>query len=249
MAQQKSILKIEGTVGGLTFYKMNGVHLVKEKGGVSAAKIASDPNFVRTRENNEEFGAAGSAGKFLRDSLRSLMLTTSDSLVTSRATTLMHSAMKLDTTNVRGKRTPAVGLTVAEGKALLQNFNFNNNAILGTVLHKTYSVDIPSGVITMPGLVPANDITAPTGTTHINISGAMANIDFSTGAADVEITNVVSLPDDATSTDVTLTPTAVAQGTGINLFLLKIEFFQQVNGNLYPLKNGSYNSLAIVAVA
>mgnify|MGYP007127515140 CR=1 FL=1 len=70
MANQKGIIKIEGTVGGMTFYKKDGQYLVKEKSSISADKIANDPAFARTRENNAEFGAAGTAGKLLRDALR-----------------------------------------------------------------------------------------------------------------------------------------------------------------------------------
>ena len=89
MASQKGILKIEGTMSGMTFYKKDGQYLVKEKSSISADKIANDPNFARTRENNAEFGAAGTSGKLLRDSLRSMMLNASDSLVTSRVTQIM----------------------------------------------------------------------------------------------------------------------------------------------------------------
>jgi len=49
MATQKGILKIEGTMGGMTFYKKDGQYLVKEKSSISADKIASDPAFARTR--------------------------------------------------------------------------------------------------------------------------------------------------------------------------------------------------------
>lgn len=57
-------------LGGMTFYKSQDGALVREKGGVSADKIANDPAFQRTRENGEEFGAAGIAGKVLRDAVR-----------------------------------------------------------------------------------------------------------------------------------------------------------------------------------
>lgn len=248
MAIQKSILKIEGTVGGLTFYKSGGVHLVKEKGGVSADKIANDPNFARTRENNEEFGATGSAGKALRDALRVLMLTASDSKVTSRVTSLMYNELKLDTSSIRGKRTPAVGLSLDEGKTLLNGFNFNDNAILGTVLYKSFSVDTSNGIISIIGLTPTTDIAYPSGATHVSFTSAMTNIDFTTGISDTKLSPVTNLVIDANTSDVSLVPTEVPVGSGLNLFLLKVEFFQEVNGIQYPLKNGAYNALAIVAV-
>lgn len=86
MARQKGILKIEGTVGGMTFYRTQDGHLVKEKSEISADKIANDPAFARTRENGEEFGSAASSGKFFRDALRNLMMNAADNRVTSRIT-------------------------------------------------------------------------------------------------------------------------------------------------------------------
>jgi hypothetical protein len=76
----------------------------------------------------------------------------------------------------------------------------------------------------------------------------MANLNFGTNIADVKLTNVVNLPIDGTSTAVTLTPTAVPTGTGVKVFLLKIEFFQIVNGTQYSLKNGAYNALRVIEV-
>lgn len=249
MALQKGILKIEGTMGGMTFYKKDGVHLVKEKSSIPADKIANDPKFARTRENNAEFGAAGISGKLLRDALRVMMLNASDNLVASRVTKLMMDEIKLDATGTRGQRKPATGLALATGKALLKGFNFNWNSLLSSSLFKPYTVNTTTGVITITGLIPATDIAYPTGATHISITGGMANINFATGVWAANITNVQNLAINSTATTVTLTPTAVPAGTGIKVHLLKLEFFQLLNGVQYALKNGSYNSLAIVEVA
>lgn len=70
MAQQKSILKLRGTIGGISFYKSKDGFLAREKGGVDASRIANDPGFARTRENGAEFGDSASAGKLLRDAVR-----------------------------------------------------------------------------------------------------------------------------------------------------------------------------------
>jgi hypothetical protein len=58
MAKLKGILKIEGTLQDMTFYKTQDGHLVKTKSGVSADRIANDPAFARTRENGTEFANA-----------------------------------------------------------------------------------------------------------------------------------------------------------------------------------------------
>ena len=248
MANQKGIIKIEGTMGGMTFYKKDGQFLVKEKSSISSDKIANDPAFVRTRENNAEFGAAGSAGKQLRDALRSLMLDASDTYIASRVTQLMMNELKLDTNSIRGSRLPANGLATDEGKALLDGFNFNANSVLSGVLFKSFELDEATGVITINELVPQKDIAYPKGATHISLTGAMASVDIANNQSELQVTNTQNMPIDLTANNIVLTPAAVTSGNGISLLLLKIEFFQLLNGVLYPLRNGSYNSLAIVNV-
>ncbi|MEO5944049.1 MAG: hypothetical protein ABIP30_10985, partial [Ferruginibacter sp.] len=96
MAKQKSIIKLEGTIGGITFYKSQDGYLAKEKGGVPADRIANDPNFQRTRENGAEFGRAGKAGKVLRNSMRALLQNASDRLLVGRLTKLMVKVIQMD---------------------------------------------------------------------------------------------------------------------------------------------------------
>jgi hypothetical protein len=139
-------------------------------------------------------------------------------------------------------------MAAAPAKALLKGFEFNKNALLGSILYKPWAVNTTTGVITIPGLIPVNDITFPAGATHISLTACFGNVHFATGIADVQLTNVVNLPIDGTPASVTLTPTAVPTGTGAKVFLLKIEFFQSVNGVQYSLKNGAYNALRVIEV-
>ena len=112
-----------------------------------------------------------------------------------------------------------------------------------------YTVVPLSGVINIPAFVPINDISYPSGATHISMKGAFANVDFTNESSAIEYSPVTNLPIDGTNTPVTLTPAGVPAGTGTKFFLLLIEFFQEVNGIQYSLKNGSYNVLNIVDAA
>ena len=62
MARQTGIIKLEGTIGDISFYKTRDGHLARTKGGVGGERIQNDPAFQRTRENGQEFGRAGAAG-------------------------------------------------------------------------------------------------------------------------------------------------------------------------------------------
>lgn len=249
MARLKGLLKIEGTLDEMTFYKTQDGHLVKTKGGVSADRIANDPNFQRTRENGAEFGSSASAGKLLRDAIRNLLMNTADNRVTSRLTQVMTNIKNLDITSARGERVVGVAIATPAAKALLKGFNFNINAILGAILFKPFTVNPVTGQIDINGLVPVNDIDYPSGATHMTVKGAWAKVDFTTGVFSVEQTNAVNLPIDGTVTNVSVLPAIPPIGPGTDIYLLSIEFYQEVNAVQYSLKNGSYNALSIVEVA
>ena len=250
MAKLKGIIKIEGTLDNLTFYKgQDGGYLVKTKSGVSKERILNDPAFERTRENGSEFGHSATSGKLLRTSVRNLMIKAKDNRVTSRLTQVMSKVKNLDTTSTRGNRNVATGLATAQGKTVLKGFDFNKRALLSAVLFAPFSIDNATGEISIPDLTPANDVSYPTGATHMSISSAFLDLNFDTKDSAIEYSPTVNLAINNTTANQTLTPPAVPSGSGNKIYLILIEFFQEINGVQYQLKNGAYNVLNIVDVA
>lgn len=249
MAQQKGILPLRGTIGNVTFYKSKEGYLAREKGGIDGKRIASDPAFQRTRENGQEFGRAGKAGKFLRNAVRSLLQSASDSKMISRLTRQMIQVIQADKINVRGQR------NVIDGEAeLLKGFEFNINGKLQTTLYSPFTtvIDRATGLLSVdiPAFIPANMIAAPSGATHFRVNTAGVEIDFEQGKSVSEISSSAELSLDNISTAVLSHSHSVTPNSTHPLFLfLGIEFFQEVNGAMYPLKNGAYNALAIVEVS
>ncbi|WP_444626255.1 hypothetical protein ACSLMH_03295 [Flavobacterium columnare] len=248
MARQKGIIKLKGTIGDITFYKTQDGHLAREKGGIDASRIASDPAFQRTRENGSEFGRAGKAGKVLRIALRPLMLNSADGRMVSRLTQTMMKVIQADAVSIRGQR------NVIDGEVeLLTAFEFNIRGKLGTSLFAPYvhTIDRVAGSlnIDLAPFVPGNMIAAPTGTTHFKIISGGVEIDFENEVFVLGTSETAILPWDATSTGtISLINTVTANSTKPLLLALGIEFFQQLNGQMYPLKNGAFNPLSIVAV-
>ncbi|SDI00780.1 hypothetical protein SAMN04488062_1202 [Flavobacterium omnivorum] len=249
MARQKGIIKLKGTIGDITFYKTKDGHLAREKGGVDASRIANDPAFQRTRENGSEFGRAGKAGKTLRTALRTLLLNSADNRMVSRLTQAMVKVIQADLVNERGLR------NVIDGEAeLLVGFEFNIGGKLGTSLFAPFvgAIDRVTGEISvdLASFVPANMIAAPSGTTHFKIISAGAEINFEAETFVVASSETAILPWDFAPTVAinhlnTVTPNSVSP-----LFLaLGVEYYQEVNGRMYPLKNGSYNPLSLVQVS
>jgi hypothetical protein len=248
MAKQKGIIKLEGTIGDITFFKSKDGYLARERGGIPADRIANDPAFQRTRENGAEFGRAGKAGKILRNAIRGLLQNTSDSRMVGRLTQEMVKVIQEDATNARGLR------NVIDGEAeLLEGFEFNINGKLGSTLYAPFFgvIDRVAGTLTanLPAFVPVNMIAAPGGTTHFKIISAGAEIDFENESFIVDTKQTAILPWDAVATAVINLANAVTANSVHPLFLaLGIEFYQQVNGQMYPLKNGAFNALSLVKV-
>lgn len=248
MAQQRGIIPLKGTIGNITFYKSKDGFLAREKGGVDGNRIATDPAFQRTRENGYEFGRACSAGKTLRNAIRTVLQNTSDSKMVGRLTREMMKVIKADEDSARGQR------NVLDGELeFLKGFEFNENSKLGTTLFALFTVAVNrvTGELTIniPSFIPINMVAAPSGATHFKIVSAGAEIDFEQASyvADIKTSDALAWNNGDTA-EINLVNN-VTPNTGKPLFIvLGIEFYQEVNGDMYALKNGAFNSLAIVEV-
>ena len=244
MARNSSLFKIEGTLDNVTFYKSADGYFVRTKGGVSKNRIMNDPAFVRTRENGSEFGRSASSGKLLRDAVSSFVFKAKDSKLSSRLSDIKNQ----DLVSTRGERNVVEGLSTATGKAYLKGFDFNNRATMRSVFFSPFTVDGATGVITITDLKPTEQIRFPEGATHFSMQSGFVNLDFETGVSDITYSAVSNLPIDGTVSTVSLTPSGVPSGTGLEFMVLLIEFFQEVNGQQYSLNNGAFNVLNIVEV-
>lgn len=248
MAKLRSLIKIEGTLDDLTFYKGKEGYLVRTKGGVNANRIKNDPAFARTRENGSEFGHCATSGKVLRRAITNLITDAKDNRVTARLTQVMSKVKNSDVTSLRGQRQIAIGLATPEGKAHLKGFDFNYNAQLSSVLQSDFTLDTATGEINIVDLTPNHDLGIPGGATHVSFNAGFLNLDFGTGEKELQVSPVVNLPINGISTTVTLTPPTVPTGIGNQLYFLKVAFFQEVNSIQYPLNNGAFNALQLIEV-
>ncbi|RRJ88065.1 hypothetical protein [Flavobacterium macacae] len=249
MARQKGIIKLKGTIGDITFYKTKDGYIAREKGGIDANRIANDPAFQRTRENGAEFGRAGKAGRLLRTSIRALLLHASDSRMVGRLTKEMIKVIQADQVSDRGLR------NVIDGEAeLLTGFEFNIRGALRTTLFAPYTavLDRTAGTagVTFEPFVPSNMINAPGGTTHFKIHTAGTAIDFEAETFATASSSTALLPWDSVLTGpLDLENALPAASTNVLFLVVGIEFYQEINQQLYPLKNGAFNALSVLKVS
>lgn len=249
MAQQDSFLKLKGRIGDLTFYKTKNGHQVREKGGVSAQRIATDPKYQRTRENNADFRTASQAAKHLRDALRPVILLTYDPAMPNRLGGRMLRVVRADTENVRGE-----GQVQPGNLPILQRFNFNAAASLANTLFAKLatSVDVATGnvEVTVPEIDPATQLAKPMGATHFQFITSAVAMDF---GEEGESTLAMAQSEQhlVKGTSVSETVLSLPLPAAANLpiaVLFGVAFYIEDRGLMYPLNNGAYNPMAIINI-
>ncbi|MGQ1891300.1 hypothetical protein ACT29H_12745 [Thermophagus sp. OGC60D27] len=246
MARQESFLKLKGRVGDLTFYKSGGKYLARTKGGIDGDRIKNDPRFARTRENGQEFLRAVKAGKLLRDAFREQLTLTSDRGMSGRLSSAFSKIVKSDEVSARGERNVMAG-----DVALLTGFEFNANSNLKNIFTEGYGASLAEGVaeVLIDAFNPSS-IRKPEGATHgqfVTVAGFFDFNGLESAAATVE-GEPFSL-DESEHLEETLTIGSVepVEG-GVGVVMLGLLFWQEVNGELYKLNNGSTNALRVIAV-
>lgn len=249
MAKQSSIIKIEGTIDDLTFYKSKDGYRVRKKTGVSAARIQNDPAFARTRENGQEFAIVARSGKVLRRAIIDLLTEVRDDTLVPRMIRRFSKIRNLDASSPRGERSVQLGLQEEEGKNLLRGFDFNKEAPLDQVLRKEVQLDTETGIMSVEELIPQKHVSYPDGATHVSFRMGFLNIDMDAEASAIHFSEEEVLSIDETSTSFTLTPSAIPEGDGVQVHLMLVEFYQEMNNTMYPLNSGAFNALSVVEVA
>jgi hypothetical protein len=160
----------------------------------------------------------------------------------------MSQIRKLDATSDRGQRSVGVAIQNQPAKDMLKGFNFNNRSMLNSILYRPIALDTATGEITIEDLIPVNHIAPPANSTHVSFTAAWANVNFADGVSELSLSSPTNLVLDSTLSTVTVTPSGAPSGTGTDVFILLVEFFQEVNGTQYSLNDGGYNALNILDV-
>ena len=160
----------------------------------------------------------------------------------------MVKVIQMDSTNPRGQR------NVIDGEAeLLQGFDFNLNGKLGTTFFAPSEVTLDrvtgEAKVDIEAFTPQIAIAAPGGTTHFKILSAAMEVDFENEVFITKTNESALYPwDNVEVAASSLENDLTANSTHPLFFVLGVEFFQDVNGEKYPLKNGAYNALQIVKI-
>jgi hypothetical protein len=245
MAKQSSFIKLNGRVGGLSFYKTKDGHFAREKGGVAKSRIMNDASFARTRENLREFHENVKAVKLLLDTIRPATIKIADSRIYQRMVKQMMLVLRTDPVSNRGDRKVKLG-----DWTLLGGIELNGKASLGSTFKVEYAIsDSPTAwSIAIPEFLPADFLLIPSGTTHYRIFVAAAGLDFDSGERSFLIDSSTEMEIKQLSPAFNLNLEKASLPGTHRVYILGLEFLQVVNGQVYSLNNGTHNAAALVMV-
>ena len=249
MARQNGLLKLTGTLGNISFYRINNEFVARRKGVVDKKRIQKDPVFQRTRENASEFGRASTAGKLLRTAFRPLVFRASDKVLTQRLAKEMLKVAQADVHSKRGMRSVPTG-----DPGRLEGFEFNSEATLSSVLYVRPEVNIGreagSVAVHIPRFKPKKSMLIPPGATHFKMVSAGAEINFESNKYVYIPCESKLMPLNTGFTERLVLKNQLPAASRFHLFVVfGIMFYQVVNGKDYPLQSSKGNCLAVVGVS
>lgn len=246
MAKQKGPIKLQGRIGGLSFYESQNEHLVKETGGPSREQVLKQDNFERTRENADEFGPCSKAGRLIRKALEGAEKNLMDKTAYFRLTERLTRVKKSDSQSRRGNRNISFGQL-----SILERFEFREDARLSDSFFARYeaSWDRVAGTctITIPPFIPDACISVPPHATRVKLMAVALEVDFEKKYARKAESSSEALRLNNQLTDpITLTCSFEGATERSLILVLGLQFMEEYNDICYPMREKDYNSLMIV---
>lgn len=246
MARQSSFIKLEGTIGDVTFYKGKNGYNARQKGGVPKSRIMNDPSFQRTRENLAEFARAATSSKFLKDAFREITLRSRDLRTHNRLYSTALRVIKSDPTSKRGERIIANGdITIFNG------FQFSYNAMWESTVFVPFTVDNGTSDVTvnLNDFVPSKMLANPQGATHFRLFLVNAAVDFTEEVYRSQSIVGPEMPINITPvTGFSLALTKLGLAGHTDFYAIGVEFLQEVNGDFYDLNDRAHNAARIILI-
>ncbi|TYB79749.1 hypothetical protein [Bizionia myxarmorum] len=248
MAKQKGIIPIVGTIGGLNFFILNGEPLVRRAGGGFNGKaIKTKGSMQRVRENGSEFGTCSHLNKVFRQALRPFYNNHKFTFFHSRLMTLFTGLKDLDAVNARGERRVAKGLETVKGKRALINFNYTPDCQPHLVLPFSYNMDWPTHTFSIPRF-DIQDVRFSTGATHIALQFGVLDFNFESLVYKMHLAAPMVLAKNDPRTSLNLTPTSLPSGLGLQMAVLGIRYYQEIDGLMYLLHAQDGVGIGVLAI-
>ncbi|RXJ51512.1 hypothetical protein [Gelidibacter gilvus] len=248
MAKQKGIIPLVGTIEGINFYYLYGKPVARKAGGgFNGSAIKTKKSMQRVRENGSEFGDCSRVNKMYRQALRPFYNNHKFTFFHSRLMTLFTGLKALDTENLRGERLVGKGVATDVGKQMLRNFNYTPDCVIGQVLPFEFNIDWTTYTLQFSKF-SMDRVSFISGATHVALQFGVLDFNFETMDYQLHMAAPLMLPKDFAGTHLSMMPSTLPSGLGIQLAVLGIRYFQEVDGEMYLLHAQNGVGIGVVAV-
>lgn len=246
MARQKGIIPLIGTIGDLNFYFSKGKGYARQAGGgFNGEVIKTKDSMLRVRENATEFGAASTALKAFRRSLRPIFNPPKYKELHERLMRLFTQLKDLDLVSERGGRRVAKGIATAKGKYLLEHFVFLPNKVLEYVVSHA-QFDWSEQKLSFSSM-DLSAVPLIKGSTHVALNLIVIDFDFEQITYTFQTSGTVLLDRGAIEA-FTMQPNSVIAPQHTGIVALGLQFCEVFGGEVYPMKGISGLDCRIIEV-
>lgn len=175
MAKIKSVIKIVGTIKGITYYFLNGDYVARKANPPTKDEIYNDPRFAPVKANTKEFGGASIMSKAIRNGLGENEKLFKDTRFSSRLTGACRTIIQKGSGRIGEREAHLANMPEAlKGFQLqkLQNFNRIFPATPVTTINanqKLITISIPK-----VNLIPTTGISDKT--THFRLIASVSTV-------------------------------------------------------------------------
>lgn len=177
MAKQEGIIKITGSIGGLTFFRIGNQYGVKLRSSIPKEHMKKGKAYTRTRENWSEFSKAAKASKLIRQAFHVKIGENSDKTLHIRLSKLMMQVIKSDPSQRAGMR------NIRDGNlAFLLEFDFDMRKALPKAFkfQSRRFIDLRYGFVQIhiPSMIPDMEMWPSAESTHFSYFAGIAELDW-----------------------------------------------------------------------
>ena len=246
MAQQKGIIPLVGTIGGINFYYLNGKPIARRAGGGFNSKaIKTKASMHRVRENASEFGHCSKVNKMFRHSLMPFYAGHRFTFFHSRLMRLFTNLKDLDTHNARGRRRVARGVATAMGKTLLQNFVYTPDCSVRQVLPFDFNIESADDRVILSDF-SVRDVKFVSGATHVELLYGVLQFNFDALTYELHLAPKVLIDRNFGGDTLSFIPSGTPSDEGTSLYVFGLRFYQAVDGALYVLNAAHSVGLSVL---
>ena len=230
MAKNQGIVRLRGSIDGVTYTEGVNGRLSRSKSSLNKAKMDANPKFNTLRMLQKELGMYSKFGALLRSGIKNELLKVKPFKGVQRLNKLLNQIKNADGVNRLGSRNVVEGLLTVKGKGLLTGFDFYGKTTVSSLMARDFVIDFATGEASITAFNPTEDLVAPVGATHVSFKSVMIGMDPDNFIISPKRSDEVYLPLSNVAADLILQPVDLPSVSTFVFYMIQVLFYKEING-------------------